>query len=177
MKGICHISSEPPAWPYSSRIKEQLLKQLNDISQLNTIFKSRITREINDLQIQGKNLFDFCLKGNFPYSFYESKKAEIDNQIKELEKSLEKYKTIDNDMKQNVVNVISMAANISDIFDKATPDKKNQLLRLLITDCKLNGKRLEYRLKAPFDKLITCTDLGIIGYILLCLICLRSVSF
>ena len=61
-------------------------------------------------------------------------------------------------MKQNVVNVVSMAANISDIFDKATPDKKNQLLRLLITDCKLNGKRLEYRLKAPFDKLITCTD-------------------
>lgn len=139
-------------------LKEQLLKQLNDISQLNTIFKSRITREINDLQTQGKNLFDFCLKGNFPYSFYESKKAEIDNQIKELEKSLEKYKTIDNDMKQNVVNVVSMAANISDIFDKATPDKKNQLLRLLITDCKLNGKRLEYRLKAPFDKLITCTD-------------------
>ena len=107
---------------------------------------------------QYKNLFDFCLKGNFPYSFYESKKAEIDNQIKKLEKSLEKYKTIDNDMKQNVVNVVSMAANISDIFDKATPDKKNQLLRLLITDCKLNGKRLEYRLKAPFDKLITCTD-------------------
>ena len=25
-------------------------------------------------------------------------------------------------------------------------------------DCKLNGKRLEYKLKAPFDKLIACKD-------------------
>lgn len=47
-----------------------------------------------------------------------------------------------------------MAVNISNIFDKATPDKQNQLLRLLLTDCKLNGKRLEYNLKAPFDRLI-----------------------
>ena len=39
-----------------------------------------------------------------------------------------------------------------------TPDKQNQLLRLLIMDCKLNGKRLEYKLKAPFDKLIACKN-------------------
>ena len=139
-------------------LKEQLFKQLNDISQFNATFKSRITNNINDLRVKENNLLDFYLEGKLPQSTYENKKAEIDDKLKELENSLEKYKTIDNDMKQNVVNVVSMATNISDIFDRATPDKKNQLLRLLITDCKLNGKRLEYRLKAPFDKLITCTD-------------------
>lgn len=61
-------------------------------------------------------------------------------------------------MKNTIAQVVSMAINISDIFDKATPDKQNQLLLLLITDCKLNGKRLEYKLKAPFDKLITCKN-------------------
>lgn len=61
-------------------------------------------------------------------------------------------------MKKTVAQVVSMAINVSDIFDKATPDKQNQLVRLLITDCKLNGKRLEYKLKAPFDKLITCKN-------------------
>lgn len=33
-----------------------------------------------------------------------------------------------------------------------------RLLRLLITDCQLNGKRLEYKLKAPFDKLVACKN-------------------
>ncbi|MFR8206681.1 MAG: hypothetical protein ACLU99_10450 [Alphaproteobacteria bacterium] len=61
-------------------------------------------------------------------------------------------------MKNTIAQVVSMAINISDIFDKATPDKQNQLLRLLIMDCKLNGKRLEYKLKAPFDKLIACKN-------------------
>lgn len=57
-----------------------------------------------------------------------------------------------------VTQVVFIEINISDIFGKATPDKQNQLLLLLIMDCKLNGKRLEYKLKAPFDKLIACKN-------------------
>ena len=82
----------------------------------------------------------------------------IKAKLEELKASAEKYKTIDNDMKKAVEKVISMAVNISNIFDKATPDKQNQLLRLLLTDCKLNGKRLEYKLKAPFDRLLSCKN-------------------
>ena len=78
--------------------------------------------------------------------------------MEDLRASVEKYKTIDSDMKKTVEKVISMAVNISNIFDKATPDKQNQLLRLLLTDCKLNGKRLEYKLKALFDRLIECKN-------------------
>jgi len=70
----------------------------------------------------------------------------------------EKYKTIDTDMKKTVEKVILTTVNISNIFDKAAPDKQNQLLRLLLTDCKLNGKRLEYKLKALFDRLIVCKN-------------------
>ena len=47
---------------------------------------------------------------------------------------------------------------ISEIFDKASPTRKNQLLKILISDCKLNGKVLEYKVKAPFDKLVQCND-------------------
>lgn len=57
-----------------------------------------------------------------------------------------------------VTQVVFIEINISDIFGKATPDKQNQVLLLLIMDCKLNGKRLEYKLKAPFDKLIVCKN-------------------
>ena len=93
-----------------------------------------------------------------PQSTYETKKAAIDKEIEELKATAEKYRTIDSDMKKTVEKVISTTVNISNIFDKATPDKQNQLLRLLITDCQLNGKRLEYKLKAPFDKLIMCKN-------------------
>ena len=61
-------------------------------------------------------------------------------------------------MKKTVEKVILTTVNISNIFDKAAPDKQNQLLRLFLTDCKLNGKRLEYKLKALFDRLIVCKN-------------------
>ena len=51
-----------------------------------------------------------------------------------------------------------MPIDIYEIFDKASPTRKNQLLKLLISDCKLNDKVLEYKVKAPFDKLIRCND-------------------
>ena len=61
-------------------------------------------------------------------------------------------------MKENICKFMSISFNISEIFDKASPTRKNQLLKLLISDCKLNGKVLEYKVKAPFDKLIQCND-------------------
>ena len=78
--------------------------------------------------------------------------------MEDLRASVEKYKTIDSNMKETITKVVTMAVNISNIFDKATPEKQNQLVRLLITDCQLNGKRLEYKLKSPFDKLIMCKN-------------------
>lgn len=144
--------------PLQEVLKNQLLKNLNDTSQFNAMFKAKITNKINELKVKEDNLLDFYLEGKLPQSTYETKKAAIDKEIEELKATAEKYKTIDTDMKKTVEKVIATTVNISNIFDKATPDKQNQLLRLLITDCQLNGKKLEYTLKTPFDKLIACKN-------------------
>ena len=57
-------------------------------------------------------------------------------------------------MKESICKVMSMSCNISEIFDKASPTRKNQPLKILISDCKLNGKELKYTVKAPFDRFI-----------------------
>ena len=40
----------------------------------------------------------------------------------------------------------------------ASPDEKNMLLRKLLANCILDGEVLKYEIKAPFDKLLTCTN-------------------
>lgn len=42
----------------------------------------------------------------------------------------------------------------ADIFQHASPSRQNELLKMLLKDCQLNGKRLEYTLRKPFDTLI-----------------------
>ena len=99
-------------------------------------------------------MLDFYLEGKLTQEIYDMKKASIDKEIKGLEDTKEKYKTIDNDTKDKIVKIFTIAGNISYIFQHASPSRQNELLKMLLKDCQLNGKRLEYTLRKPFDKLI-----------------------
>ena len=61
-----------------------------------------------------------------------------------------------NDTKDKIVKIFTIAGNISYIFQHASPSRQNELLKMLLKDCQLDGKRLEYTLIKPFDKLVKC---------------------
>ena len=135
-------------------LKEQIIHNLNDTATLNTTIKTNITKKINELKIKEDKLLDFYLESKLTQEVYEQKKATLDKEIKGLEDTKEKYKTFSNDTKEKIISIFSIAGNIADIFKKASPTRQNELLKMLLTDCKLDGKKLEYTLKKPFDKLI-----------------------
>lgn len=139
-------------------LKEQIIHNLNDTATLNTTIKTNITKKINELKIKEDKLLDFYLESKLTQEIYEQKKATLDKEIKGLEETKEKYQTFSNDTKEKIVNIFTLAGNIADIFKKASPTRQNELLKMLLTDCKLDGKKLEYTLKKPFDRLITCKD-------------------
>lgn len=113
-----------------------------------------MTKKINELKIKEDKLLDFYLEGKLTQEIYDIKKASIDKEIKGLEDTKEKYKTIDNDTKDKIVKTFTIAGNILYIFQHASPSRQNELLKMLLKDCQLNGKRLEYTLRKPFDTLI-----------------------
>lgn len=59
---------------------------------------------------------------------------------------------------QTLTKLLLSNGSISNIYNKAISYKQNQLLWLLITDCQLNGKKLEYKIKATFDNIIMCKN-------------------
>lgn len=135
-------------------LKEQILHSLTDTSKLNITIKINITKKINELKIKEDKLLDFYLEGKLTQEIYDMKKASIDKEIKGLEDTKEKYKTIDNDTKDKIVKTFTIARNISYIFQHASPSRQNELLKMLLKDCQLDGKRLEYTLRKPFDTFI-----------------------
>lgn len=139
-------------------LKQKLTKDLTDTSSLNATLKGNITRNLAELKVKEDKLLDFYLEGKLPQETYDLKKAAIDKEIAELEATTEKYQTISNETKKIVSNVIAMAGNISNIFNKASVTRKAELLKAFVYDCQLNGDRLEYKLKAPFDKLVACNN-------------------
>ena len=58
----------------------------------------------------------------------------------------------------NIEKAMDFVVNLPELMKIATPDEKNTLLKKLLTNCVLDGKVLKYEIKAPFDKLISCTN-------------------
>lgn len=139
-------------------LKKKLLKDLNQTAAFNASIKSNTTNLLTSLKQKEDRLLDFYLEGKLDQATYDTKKAEIESERKRLLQNTEKYKDIDSHMRDNIIKIVSMACNLNSVFDMATITQKNELLRLLFKDCKLNGKRLEYELNAPFDKLLSCPD-------------------
>ena len=79
-------------------------------------------------------------------------------QKKDLNARAEKYSDISNGLKENVEKAIDFVANLSNLMKAASPDEKNMLLKRLLTNCVLDGAVLKYKIKAPFDKLLSCTN-------------------
>lgn len=50
--------------------------------------------------------------------------------------------------------VFSLANRASEIFESSEPEEKRQLLSFLLQNCLLNGRKLEYTLKSPFNTIL-----------------------
>lgn len=65
--------------------------------------------------------------------------------MKELiTETIEKYKDIGKDIKESIDKVLDVVGSISHIMKTADPKTKNKMLKLLISDCKLSGNKLNY---------------------------------
>ena len=106
-----------------------------------------MTKKINELKIKEDKLLDFYLEGKLTQDIYDMKKASIDKEIKGLEENKEKYKIFTFDFCVLFVNIFSLAGNITYVSQHASPTRKIELIKMLLQDCQLNGKRLEYTLR------------------------------
>lgn len=139
-------------------LAQNIAKDLTDTLHFNSFMKGKITKQLTEFRnTQDQLTLSFANK-RIREDLYNRQIEQIDNEIAKLEANLEKYRVISTETKEIVSKVMSMAGNISDIFEKASITRKSELLKILLDDCVLEGDKLEYKIKAPFDKLIGCRD-------------------
>ena len=67
---------------------------------------------------------------------------------------LAKYKEIDGAIIQKVEKVLDFAANIGKLIKSPNCEVRNQLLRFILSDCFVEGKKLRFSILPPFDQLV-----------------------
>lgn len=139
-------------------LKQSITASLEDEKKINASVRKKIAEEINLIDTRLERLWECYLDRDIDKARYELEKQKYLEQKKDLTARTEKYTDISNDLKENVGKAIDFAANLSNVMKIASPDEKNMLLKRILTNCILDGETLKYEIKAPFDKLLSCTN-------------------
>lgn len=135
-------------------LKASVQKELDDTSTLNKNIKSRLETELKNLENKEDNFTVLYGDRKIREDLYNRQINAIAEEKERIKEDLKKYKDVGNDVKSTMEDVLDIIGNIPYIMKKASPTKQNELLRLLITDCKLKDSTLIYTVRPPFDKFI-----------------------
>lgn len=85
---------------------------------------------------------------------YDKKLKEWKEKQYEINLRLEEYTRADESYHITAGTVLNLAKRALEIFESSEVPEKRTLLNYLLQNCELNGKKLEFTLRNPFDKVL-----------------------
>ncbi|MCD6225468.1 recombinase zinc beta ribbon domain-containing protein [bacterium] len=85
------------------------------------------------------------------YTRFREKINEIDGKLASLQKAEDEYYITAN-------YLLELANRAYELFKSSEAEEKRQLLKLVLQNCTLKGRKLQFTLKKPFDSILFCAS-------------------
>lgn len=135
-------------------IKSEVKKQLKAENINTTNLKRDITIKLNELDEEAKNLFRGYMRGKCDEKMYNELKTEIEMEKEKLQKDMDKYLEIDAETDEILANIAEIAANVGKFLKSPIISEKRDILKLILSDCKTEGKNIAFSIVKPFNELL-----------------------
>jgi len=89
---------------------------------------------------------------------YNRKNTQLVNRQHEINTLLEQHHSGNEQFKIALTSLITLASSAYDIFESSTIDEKRQLIGYVFSNLELEGAKLRYTLKKPFDLFVDLTS-------------------
>ncbi len=110
-----------------------------------------LRQEADDITKKLSRLTDCLLDGSITKDIYAQKHDELQNRRIEINQLLEKNISADGQFKIALSTLLSLSSRIGPLFDGSTPDEKRRLIGFVFTNLELEGSKLRFSLRKPFD--------------------------
>ena len=137
-----------------NNIKAEVKKQLKEERVNTATLKRDITIKINQLDEQLKTLFRGYIQGKCDEKMYNELKTEIEMEKEKLQKDMDKYLEIDAETDEILANIAEIAANVGKFLKSPIISEKRDILKLILSDCKTEGKNIAFSIVKPFNELL-----------------------
>ncbi|MCC8368590.1 MAG: recombinase family protein [Rickettsia endosymbiont of Oxypoda opaca] len=125
-------------------------------------YKTRITelnKELISIKTKLDKLMNCYLEDQFTSEEYEEKKKQLIVRRDKIMMEIEEHNKGDDSFNQRMIDVLNLAANAHKTFLGSTNEKKRQLIKLIFSTIKLNGSKLDYSLRSPFDTFVNLSKI------------------
>ena len=144
-------------------VQQQLVSSLRMAHEGEKVFHrqelNRIQLEYDRTQSRIDNLINLRLDQSITPDDYDRKLQELKDQQYHLGLDLERHTRADHQYHIHVGTVLSLARRVGEIFESSEIEEKRAILNFLLQNPVVEGKKLEFSLKKPFDtvlELATC---------------------
>lgn len=102
--------------------------------------------------------YDDHLDGKIDDSLYERKLSEYQNSIQNLKTQLATFELSDNRQLETISHLLDVSKNAHNIFKSSDYLGKRKILKKVLSNSELSGRRLVLKLKKPYDLMAFCND-------------------
>ena len=147
------------------RIPDDVLKEMLHLLRTTTRNKvayqdvaiEELRTEYDRLQASLDVLLDMRLNGNLPQNDYDRKAVQLKESQHLINARIVEHTQADEEFGTTVSRLLSVASAAYDIFQSSEPDEKRMLLKVMFQNLELRGEKLEYKLKRPFDAVLSAS--------------------
>ena len=135
-------------------LKEAIKNRICADAKPKQISHKIIQTQLTELKSKEDKLFDFYLDGKCTEEKYNQKLAAIKQERTELEQKLANIDINTKEDVSNMNNLVDIVGSIRKVMNGSKNSQKRELLNLLFSNGKLEGKNLVFSIRKPFDKLL-----------------------
>jgi DNA invertase Pin-like site-specific DNA recombinase len=134
-------------------IENHLYALSADVVNLRTSRETATTQALAAVNSRLSRLTDLLLDERLDPQEHAAKRAILVTERSKLEQNLTGLRAVEWDPAAHVRKIVELAKSPETLYESATVDQKRHLLRIVLSNCRVSGKSLEFTLREPFATL------------------------
>lgn len=135
-------------------LKSTLRASVDAKKDYNSSAVRTLQRQYNEIQKKLDVLLEVRLEQSITKDEYDKKSNALRAEQYNIETRLSKYTTADEEFVITVEYLLDIASQSYNLFESSGIEEKRKILKLVFSNFYLNGSKLEYTIKRPFDLFI-----------------------
>ena len=148
------------------QMPKNILQQITD--SLNSVHKDKIefhnkhfdqlTSEYKALTKKMDNMYEDKLEGKISEDQYDRFHKKFRDQKDDISLRLEKLQDAEDNYYITVKHVLDLASRAYELFLSSEVEEKRQLIKLVLSNVRVENEKVLYNVRAPFDSIMNCHD-------------------